>query len=214
MRSNWGSRLLEDRNKQSLESETLLKEHRAELRKRELSQSEGNDRTILTIALAVIGINLTSLKGVAAPGPLEKGLFFCGCGVLLISVIAIVLSFHSAIKAMERSEEISVKLYVHKQLDALEELNGWDRCTNILNYAIKITFIVGIMVSLLFLYLIFTKEVDMSDSNKSKSTEQRGAMAPKLTPPQLPKVNGGVQSPKLVPVSKGPNPPTDNKSQK
>jgi hypothetical protein len=146
----------------------MFNSFRDELLKRELSNSENDDKAILTLSSAALGISISAIKFVI---PFDKAeciwLVKFGWVMLLISIITSLSAFlmsNNAIKIQLRNAE---DYYLNGIAEAFNKQNISSFINSILNKITGITFVVAISAIVMFVVINIDPEINEM-SKKSK----------------------------------------------
>lgn len=131
-------------------SERLYSEARAELLKRQLSNSENYDKAILTLSTAFLGLSIAFVKDIVPP---SQACYLCllwGSWILLVfSVASTIVSFLVSQKAIEEQFEKAERYYRENDPTALDR-GLLAKATDWLNRLSGVLFLLGILFTVLF----------------------------------------------------------------
>lgn len=201
----------------------LYAEARADLLKRQLSNSENADRAILSVSTAALGFSLAFLKDIV---PLQEAIFpylpYLSWALFALSIVLTLLSFFSSQKAIDEQLVLAHRYYIERDEDAIMLRPTSAKLTDILNKSGAAFLVVGLVVTCAFVGINLWKGKSVSEKeqiNKGASVplmqrvpqggtlEQKGAPIPMLqTVPTNPQSGAPVPSLQKVPVSPTPTP--------
>lgn len=133
----------------------LLAETRADLLKRQLSNSENYDKAILSLSTVFLGLSLTFLKNFV-PHPLActVWLLYCSWGALATAVVATVLSFLVSQRAIDVQLKKAEAYYLNADETALRK-SVIARVTDWINLGSGIAFVSGVLLTTAFVIMNF-----------------------------------------------------------
>ena len=176
----------------------LLAEARADLLKRQLSNAENYDKAILSLSTAFLGFSFAFLKDFVPDHLVERlNLLYVSWGMLAAAVVTTVISFWVSQWAIDVQLEKAVDYYLHDNKTALEK-SRIAKVTDWVNLAAGVFFILGILLTTIFVVANFERGAIMSKDNKGERTEARqAAPIPKMQETSFEK---GASIPNLQPV--------------
>ena len=206
----------------------LYAEARADLLKRQLSNSENADRAILSVSTAALGFSLAFLKDIV---PLREAVFpnlpYLSWALFTMSMVLTLLSFFSSQKAIDEQLALAHRYYIDRDEDAVERRPSSAKLTDILNKSGAAFLVVGLLVTCAFVGINLWKGKTVSEKKQigegasvplmervpqGGTLEQKGAPIPTLqTVPINPQSGAPVPSLQKVPVSPIPTPAEDAK---
>ena len=191
----------------------LYGETRADLLKRQLSNSENADRAILTVSTAALGFSLAFLKDIV---PVQTA----DCALLLYlswlffpaAIIATMLSFFTSQKAITEQIEIAHKYYIERDEKAYNLKSKYNFITEILNHSGAVLLVAGLLVTCIYVVINLGKEKIMSNKQINEgattpqmqitphttNTLQKGATIPSMQ--KVPMAHDGAPVPSLQKV--------------
>lgn len=201
----------------------LYAEARADLLKRQLSNSENADRAILSVSTAALGFSLAFLKDIV---PLQEAVLpnlpYLSWALFTLSIVLTLLSFFSSQKAIDEQLVLAHRYYIDRDEDAVMLRPSAAKLTDILNKSGAAFLVIGLLVTCAFVGINLWKGKTVSEKkqiNEGASVplmqrvpqggtlEQRGAPIPTLqTVPTNPQSGAPVPSLQKVPVSPAPTP--------
>ncbi|WP_153145323.1 hypothetical protein [Dechloromonas sp. H13] len=191
----------------------LYGETRADLLKRQLSNSENVDRAILTVSTAALGFSLAFLKDVV---PIQTAdyvwLLYFSWTLFVLAIINTLFSFYTSQKAIDAQLELARLYYIQQDESALASKPKFSTVTDFLNSAGSIIFVAGLITACIFVGINLGKEQSVADkittsggtSTSQGQTVQKGAPIPSMQGVPV-KPQGGAPVPGLQQV---PTPPT------
>ena len=218
---------------QDSEQELRLKlyaEARADLLKRQLSNSENADRAILSVATAALGFSLAFLKDIV---PLQDAAFgflpYFSWALFVLSIVVTLLSFFTSQKAIDDQLQLAQRYYIERDEAAAQVRTTFAVLTDRLNKAGAVLLVAGLFATCMFVGVNFGKGKDVTEKKQinegasvptmqkvpqSVGTEQRGASIPAMqTVPAKPQ--GGAPVPGLQKVPAPPvQPPAASENSK
>lgn len=206
----------------------LYAEARADLLKRQLSNSENADRAILSVSTAALGFSLAFLKDIV---PLQEAIFpylpYLSWAFFALSIVLTLLSFFSSQKAIDEQLVLAHRYYIDRDEDAFMLRPTSAKLTDILNKSGAVSLVVGLVATCAFVGINLWKGKPVSEKKQisecasvplmqrvpqGSTVELRGAPIPTLqTVPTNPQSGAPVPSLQQVPMSPTPAPtPAEN----
>ena len=173
-------------------------DHVAEINKREVSSSENFDKAVLTFSSAGLALSVGFLKdfvpiqGAAAPWTL-----YWSWALFTAATCATIISFLVSGQALEAQKGRAYAYYMQGDDDALERGNAWDRGTRLLNYTSGGSFLLAMILSVVFISINLEKGSAMKDRNTPHSGGYAELLKKGLTVPTMQQ----VQRPPAQPAS-------------
>ncbi|MDE1516056.1 hypothetical protein PUN32_13760 [Vibrio sp. dsl-7] len=158
-----------DEQKRAIE---IYDKFRDELLKRQLSNTENYDKSILTLSSAGLAISLTFLTTIvpmshAAYLWLIKVSWFC----FLFSIFCSLLAYLVSNAAITKQMSIAENYYVNKISSAFNQRNWLSVLNDCLNYVVGVLFSIAILAVVLFVTLnLRQEETTMSKQQDNKSS--------------------------------------------
>lgn len=157
----------------------------AEIRKRQSSSSENFDKAILTLSSAGLAFSLGFLKDFI---PINKAvggwvLYASWVGLTAATCLTMV-SFLVAAKAQDFQQGLADKYYLEDNESALTQRNPWDRGTIWLNRISGACFLVGVVLTTIFVVTNLPRAQEMTDLKRSMAND--GLTSPQLIQKGLP----------------------------
>ncbi len=133
------------------ERNRLFKEAYDELVKKQISNSENFDRSILTLSTSGLGISLAFIKDLVplSTAHLKEALMLSWL-LFAIAIISIMGSFITSQKAIMTQIDYSHKYYMQRDEEYLTKTNPWSAATIRLNYLAGASFILAISLTITF----------------------------------------------------------------
>lgn len=206
----------------------LLAEARADLLKRQLSNAENYDKAILSLSTAFLGFSFAFLKDFVPAHLVERVyLLYVSWGMLTAAVVTTVISFWVSQWAIEVQLEKAVDYYLRDNKTALAKSRS-AKITDWVNLAAGVFFILGVLLTTVFVMANFGRGANMNKDNKGGQAEARqaapipkmqetsvekGASIPSLQPVPQSQRPQGLRPPQSAPASSpsGPTPSGDSK---
>lgn len=161
------------------ERKKLHAELKAELFKRQLSNSENFDKSVLAYSTAALGFSIGFLKDFV---PITKAayawLLYTSWAAFVVSVVFTISSFLVSQKGISRQLKINESYYLEGKDEALKEINCWARATDGLNLISGIVFVLGIVCTTIFVALNLERAAAMAEEKKVLLRE--GAPVPQV----------------------------------
>jgi hypothetical protein len=188
-------------DKQDLTPEKLrlLAETRADLLKRQLSNSENYDKAVLSLSTAFLGLSLAFLKDLV---PVQRAeclfLLYFSWIVLAGAVLSTILSFWLSQRAINVQIKKAEDYYLRNDRTALSR-SRIAKATDWVNALSGVLFVVGVSLTTAFVIVNFEGGLKMNSDKKSEHVPlTEGATIPKMQEvPQ--KVNRGAPIPNIQP---------------
>lgn len=196
------------------ERKKLHAELKTELFKRQLSNSENFDKSVLAYSTAALGFSIGFLKDfVPIAKAAQAWLLYTSWAAFILSVVVTISSFLVSQRGIAKQLKINESYYLDGDEEALKEKNCWARATDGLNLVSGIAFVLGIFCTTFFVALNLERAAAMAEEKKVLLREgapvpqiqkipqvdvQRGAPVPgvqKLPQQQQPQQSAGAGSP-------------------
>jgi hypothetical protein len=165
------------------QSEKLLADFTAEVRKRQVSASENFDKSVLTLSTSGLAVSLAFLKDFIpigqATGP---WMLYASWGLLTAATVITMSSFLASMRAQEFQQAIAVGHY--RRGEPHDKPNPWDRAVIWLNRASGVSFITGISLTTLFVAINLQRAHEVKNLQQASNTvpEHRGLPSPGIVP--------------------------------
>jgi hypothetical protein len=133
------------------ERRKLYAECRTDLLKRQLSNSENFDRSVLSLSSGLLAASIAFIKPAAgAPGIGHAAILAWSWVALSAAIASTMLSFLLSQVAVDRQLDFATKYYLQRQDDALNSPNRPAEWTVRLNWCAGITFGIGVVLTVWF----------------------------------------------------------------
>ena len=182
----------------------LYAETRADLLKRQLSNSENADRAILSVSTASLGFSLAFIKDIVRFGTADyQALLYLSWLLFALAIITTLVSFYTSQKAIDEQLEIAENYYLKLDESAIFKRPKYAGYTEKLNISGAFLLVAGILFTCIFVATNLTKGEVMSE----KGIGMDGAMVPNLQRAvQTPNtINKGANIPALQGLPVNPN---------
>lgn len=186
----------EDEQKQK-----LFAEFKAELYKRELSNSENFDKAVLTYSTAGLGFSLAFLKDFLPIAKAQCGwLLYTSWALFVLSIVLTIFSFFASQCGITKQLSLSERYYLKKEESALTERNWFPEITDWLNNLSGVAFIAALIATTVFISINLERASAMTEEKKVLLRE--GAPIPTIQPVggQLQKMGAPVPGIQAVPA--------------
>ncbi|EEX92074.1 hypothetical protein VIOR3934_02697 [Vibrio orientalis CIP 102891 = ATCC 33934] len=155
----------EDEQKRCIEIHDKFRE---ELLKRQLSNSEGYDKAILSLSSAGLALSLTAIRFIV---PLETATYLWAIKLswvlFLFTVISTLIAYLVGNQAISKELTKAERYYVQGVVDAHLESNLYQKANHILNRATGVFFAVAISLVVFFVIINIQGETNMSDKKQT-----------------------------------------------
>jgi hypothetical protein len=184
------------------ERKKLHAELKAELFKRQLSNSDNFDKAILTYSSAGLALSLGFLKDFIPVTRADASwLLFMSWALFVVSVVVTLFSFISSQLGISRQLGLNERYYLQMDDTALSESNFFAKCTDWLGYIAGIAFVVAIACSTIFVSINLERAATMAEQKQVPLRE--GAPVPTIQ--QVPQtVQKGAPVPGIQQVPQQP----------
>ncbi|WP_152526877.1 hypothetical protein [Pseudogulbenkiania ferrooxidans] len=182
-----------------------------EISKRTLTNSEQQDRHVITLSSAAIGFSMVVLKEFPKEWRQFNYLLSIALISLVVSIALVISSYIVSQLELEKQLEIARKYYLENDEDALkaERKNAITKYINIFSGS---SFVAGMLFLALFTYKTFSLENNMTDQKRKNYSNTITMQGPPkrehgaVPPPRIPPVQSPTQGP-----SNNPPPEKTNK---
>ncbi|VVD91607.1 hypothetical protein PHO31112_01650 [Pandoraea horticolens] len=184
----------------------LYERHRDDLSKRQLSNAENLDKTILTYSGAGLALSLGFLKDfVPVTGAKIPWALYGSWGGFTLAMVLVVVSYMLSLHVIDRQLDRARRYYLEGDDDALTE-SGWqDFCARHLNtWMSAAAFVVALSLTTIFVSANLS-EVNMANSKGVRGIAQDGVtgMAMQRITPQATTEQRGITGSAMQPVTSG-----------
>lgn len=133
------------------EKKKIYAETRADLLKRQLSNAENYDKSILSLATAALGFSLAFLKEIV-PISIAKDFYLIKISwlSLILTILVTLISFLSSQIAINKQLFYAQEYYLNSNDDFLNKKNWPAILTDWLNWASAIFFVIAIVITTIF----------------------------------------------------------------
>ena len=128
--------------------EQIYAKTREDLLKRQLSNNENFDRSILTLSSAALALTVAFIRGISAINSIS--LLILSWVALVCAILSTILSYLASQRGIARQLELAERYYLKNDEDALNERNFPAILNEILGYLSAISFVAGIILLLVF----------------------------------------------------------------
>ncbi|MDP2360604.1 MAG: proline-rich domain-containing protein [bacterium] len=187
-----------------------------ELYKRQLSNSENYDKAILSYSVAALGFSIAFIRNTRQWAVAEHTwVLLISWIAFVFSIILVIISFMISQKGIEEQLEINRKYYEDGEDAAADEVNKFANATKFCNYVTGSCFIVGIVLTAIFVGLNMNQEGPMADQKKPL---HEGAPIPQISKPTSSDIAKGApvpgvqRLPREAPATGPTNPPSEGGS--
>ena len=185
------------------ERKKLYAETRADLLKRQLSNSENADRAILSVSTASLGFSLAFIKDIVLINSANfQGFLYISWCFFSLAIITTLTSFYTSQKAIEEQLQNADDYYLKFDESASQRRPRFAILTERLNTAGSFLLVAGILLTCFFVGFNLMKGKVMSNKHPAMD----GAMVPNLQRAvQMPNtINKGATIPTLQSVPANP----------
>jgi hypothetical protein len=187
---------------QRAQATSIFATYKAEVDKRELSNTDNYDKNILTLSSAGLAISLTVFKDIAPHDQtaymwlLYSAWIFFGCAIL-----ATIFSFSISNAALRAELEIAHKYYIEEDESVFGKVSLESKILNWVNRFSGGFFVLAIISVITFGVITFDRKIEVSKSDMVKKTQQINNDG--LPPPMMQRVpiDKGATVPLMQPVT-------------
>lgn len=165
------------------QSEKLLADFTAEVRKRQVSASENFDKSVLTLSTSGLAVSLAFLKDFIPIGQaMGAWMLYASWGLLTAATVITMLSFLASMRAQEFQQAIAEGHY--RRGEPHDKRNPWDRVVIWMNRASGASFIAGVSLTTLFVAINLQRAHEVKNLQQASNTvpERRGLPSPGIVP--------------------------------
>lgn len=165
------------------QSEKLLADFTAEVRKRQVSASENFDKSVLTLSTSGLAVSLAFLKDFIPIGQaLSAWMLYASWGLLTAATVITMLSFLASMRAQEFQQAIAEGHY--RRGEAHDKPNPWDQFVIWMNRASGASFIAGVSLTTLFVAINLQRAHEVKNLPQPSNTvpDRRGLPSPGIVP--------------------------------
>lgn len=200
-----------DAEKMQEERNRLFKEFKTETEKRQVSSSENFDKSVLTYSSWALGISIAFLKDFIPITFANFAWTLYGSWVAFVVTIAVTtISFLISYKGLEVSLYHAGKYYLEENDEYLNKDNRYNACVTLLNRFSAVMFIVGLILTLIFVCANLERSVMVKNQQRISPTSIvfDGVNAPLMT--RVAPTNGtlqkGMPAASMQPISSSQKP--------
>ena len=166
------------------EGKALYERCRDDLLKRQLSNSENFDKSILSLSTAGLGFSLAFIKEVVRLPDADYWYILYGSWCCFaLAIVGTLCSFLASQKGIDRQLDYAKEYYLENKHETLDKKNWWAKVTNWLNYLSVGVFIVAIFSTIAFVWLNPVGGRNMSAKKTIREAHiQEGAPVPGMQP--------------------------------
>lgn len=184
----------------------LMSKLREEIEKRQLSNTENYDKAVLSLATAFLGFSLAFLKDfVSFHDASLNFLLPLSWALFGLAIMATIASFFTSQKELSAQLSRAEDYYLKNDENALERKTALDNWTMRLNLGSAITFVLGVIITILFI------SINLREGTMSKHDDiKKGAGVPPIqrAPGTGQMGNDGALVPTVQKIPTPPNVPT------
>lgn len=173
-----------------IERKDIYQRTRDDLLKRQLSNDENLDRSILTLASAALALSVAFLR--YTPNPTSFGLLVVAWIGFVTAIIATIASYITSQLAIKRQLQLAERYYLENDAGAIDAPNYNAKITEWLTFAASGLFVFGIIMMLWFFTFNLRSNTEEKMSNDQSRRLQEGASLPDLQ-----KIEGGASVPRM-----------------
>ena len=152
----------------------LLAETRADLLKRQLSNSENFDKAILSLSSAFLGFSLVFIKDMLPLRVAWLGLLYGSWVALGAAVLSTIFSFYFSQHAIDAQLRKAENYYLRDDQSAFAK--GWTaKATDFANYVSGAFFVFGISLTIAFVMANFDRRTEMTNDRKTQQVSANDA---------------------------------------
>ncbi|MCA8047515.1 hypothetical protein [Burkholderia arboris] len=209
--------LTTEQEKEFEERKRLYERHRDDLSKRQISNAENLDKSILTYSGTGLALSLGFLKDFIPIAKAEIAWALYASWVFFtLAMVLVVISYVVSLKVIGLQLDRAERYYLSSNEDALTERGKWDSTADHMNnWMSAAAFVLAIVLTILFVSANL-KGATMSDKKVSPTIAQdgiSGMQMQKVTPP-APTVQKGITGGPMQPASSGqPSSPSSQQPQ-
>lgn len=136
------------------ERRQLHGEYRSDLLKRELSNSENFDRSVLSLSSALLAASIAFIRpSDVGVGTHHAAILAWSWAALAVAIVSTMVSFLVSQRAINRQLKLADDYYLKNQEDALTAVNGLAKWTERLNIFAGAAFLAGVGLTVWFAIL-------------------------------------------------------------
>ncbi|WP_289102767.1 hypothetical protein [uncultured Marinobacter sp.] len=164
------------------ENQKMFSERRQELINRQLSNSESQDRAVLTLSSSGLVLSVSFIRFVVElEAAVYTWLLYASWGLFATAVISTILSYLVGQKAINDSIEVSYKYYIEDDDDYQDVIPVSSKVNDKVNLISSVSFMFAVVTVALFIALnVNPKEASMAKNQDNKTFVQDSALVPKM----------------------------------
>ncbi len=167
---------------------------RADLLKRDLSNTENFDKSVLTYSSAGLALSLGFLKDfVPMQNAICPSFLYFSWAFFVLAIVTTMASFLISQLGIDEQIKRIHRYYIEGDISAINENNKYSDWTKYSAYAAGGTFLIALILTTVFVAININRETNMSNGN---SLINKGASIH-----QIPKPNGGAAIPNIQPTT-------------
>lgn len=160
------------------EIKKIYDDARADLLKRDLSNTENFDKSILTYSSAGLALSLGFLKDfVSMHTATYPWLLYCSWMLFVLAILTTLASFLISQRGIDQQLKTIYSYYMEGNATAIDERNKYSEWLHYSSYIAGAAFLVALTLTTLFVAINLDKEPSMSDQN---SLINKGASVPQI----------------------------------
>lgn len=197
----------------SEDAKKLHADYVTEIHKREISSSENFDRSVLTFSSAGLALSIGFLKDFLGHGDAAwVWSLYCSWIAFTVAIVFTMVSFQLSGWALGLQKQLAYAYYIEGDESAFARRNWWNSATKALNITSASAFVVGMILSVVFISLNAQKGLDMKHNSRPDGQRvERGMPAPSMQKVPTPSSSSpmpATQAPVSSPPSAAPSSPT------
>lgn len=168
------------------EEKKLYGEFLAETHKREMAGADNFDKSVLTLSSAGLGLSLSFLKDFVGQGIVWPWVLYGSWVLFVAATLSTMLSFLCSGKALAHGKKQAHRGFMEGDYDAFDERNSWNQWTIGLNYASAASFVLALILTIVFVITNLKERSMTSNTNTSASSPQllqKGLTVPTMLRP-------------------------------
>jgi len=193
--------LSEDEKKERIR---IFENHRDEINKRQLSNSESFDKAMLSLSSAGLALSLSFIKFIVPLDKIEQTFFLYATWWLFgLTIILTIVSLLVSQKALDNTLKYAEKYYLANDPNYFNKKDKWDDVTNWLNRVPAVTFILAIISVIIFT----TQNFQINEKGENIMSNENQQLNEGAKVPSMQKVNieKGANIPKMQPTQPSEN---------
>lgn len=138
-------------------NEKLYMSLRDEISKRQLSNAENYDRSILTYSSFGLTLSMAFIKEIVkAETPINTFALYSSWGLFICSIICVIISYWLSQRGLKQQLDIAYCYYIKNCDKALNIKNSWAQLTDYSNLISGSMFVLALILNAYFCYSNFT----------------------------------------------------------